>query len=71
MLYCSRHTVRDVLQAAFDCNISWPLDENVTNADLEEIMFPSKYKWDSRYAEPDYPYVHRELVKPGVTLTLL
>ena len=23
------------------------------------------------YVEPDYPYIHRELAKPGVTLTLL
>ena len=34
-------------------------------------MFTSKYKGDSWYAEPDYPYIHRELAKPGVTLTLL
>ena len=34
-------------------------------------MFSSKYKGYSRYAEPDYPYVHRELAKFGVTLTLL
>ena len=54
-----------------DCNISWPLDEDVTNAYLEQIMFPSKYKGDRRYAEPNYPYVHIELAKPGETLTLL
>ena len=71
MAHCSRHTVRDVLQAAKEQGISWPLSDDVANADLEQLLFPNKHKASSQYAEPDYPYIHRELARSGVTLTLL
>ena len=70
MAHCSRHTVRDVLQAAKEQGISWPLSDDVANADLEQLLFPNRHKASSQYAEPDYPYIHRELARPGVTLTL-
>ena len=69
--HCSRHTVRQILQEAENRGIHWPLDEDVTNADLEQLFFPDKYKTVSSYVEPDYQYIHRELAKRGVTLTLL
>lgn len=68
---CSRHTIRKVLEIASKANIHWPLDKDITNAELERILFPDKYEKISTYVEPDYPYIHRELAKPGVTLTLL
>ena len=71
MVRCSRHTVREVLQSAKVCGISWPLSDDVTNADLERLLFPNKHKAVSEYTEPDYSYIHRELARPGVTLTLL
>lgn len=71
MAHCSRHTVRDVLQAAKEQGISWPLSDDITNAELEQLLFPNKHKASSQYAEPDYPYIHRELARSGVTLTLL
>lgn len=70
-VHCSRHTVRSVLQAAKEKQIAWPLDDDITNADFEEILFPGKYKSGCQYVEPDYPYVRRELAKPGVTMTLV
>ena len=71
MAHCSRHTVRDVLQAAKEQGISWPLSDDVANADLEQLLFPNRHKASSQYAEPDYPYIHRALARSGVTLTLL
>ena len=71
MAHCSRHTVRDVLQAAKKQGIFWPLPADVTNAELEQLLFPNKHKASSQYAEPNYPYIHRELARSGVTLTLL
>lgn len=67
----SRETSKAVYEAADRLNIHWPLDEDITNADLEQLFFPDKYKTVSSYVEPDYQYIHRELAKPGVTLTLL
>ena len=69
--HCSRHTVRSVLQAAQASGIAWPLDKDITNANLEVLLFPAKHQNTGRYAEPDYAYIHRELAKPGVTLALL
>lgn len=69
--HCSRHTIRDVLQTAETCGIAWPLDNDITNADLERHLFPDKYKVVCAYVEPNYAYIHRELAKTGVTMALL
>ena len=69
--HCSRHTVREVLAEMDKHGIQWPLDDDITNAGLEQMLFPDKYKSACLYIEPDYPYIHRELAKRGVTLTLL
>ncbi len=69
--HSSDHTVRVILKEATKHNIHWPLDEDVTNAELDRILFPDKYQKISTYVKPDYPYIHRQLAKPGVTLTLL
>lgn len=68
-LKCSRNTISEVLNRAKD--LTWPLDDDVTNAELEAFLFPEKRRTESIYVEPDYTYIHRELAKPGVTLTLL
>ncbi len=69
--HCSRHTVRDVLAAAEIHNLTYPLDESVTNEQIEAILFPERYSAMNMYLEPDYAYIHAELAKRGVTLTLL
>ena len=35
---CSRHTIRKVLEVASKANIHWPLDEDITNAELDEFF---------------------------------
>ena len=45
----SRDTVADVIKAANAAGITWPLDEDITNADLQEILFPGKYAYASPY----------------------
>lgn len=70
-VHCSRHTVRDVLAAAKAHNLIWPLDESVTNEQIEAILFPERYSAVNMYLEPDYAYIHSELAKRGVTLMLL
>lgn len=70
-LKCSRNTVSEVLGMANANHITWPLDSDVTNPELEALLFPDRNKTESIYEEPDYAYIHKELAKPGVTLTLL
>ena len=68
---CSRNTVEKVLRTARDKGVQWPVEDDIGNRELEEILFPGKYKNGCRYVEPDYRYIHRELAKPGVTMALL
>lgn len=67
----SRNTVSEVITAAKAAGISWPLDDGVTNADISDVLFPGRYAPTSPYSTPDYEWIHRELAKTGVTLTLL
>lgn len=67
----SRNTVSEVLETANTKGIKWPIEDDVSNEDLQSILFPEKYASTSGYMEPDYEYIHAELAKPGVTLTLL
>lgn len=67
----SHNTVRTVIDLAQKNNLSYPLDNDVTNADLEKLFYPERKNAGVVRKEPDYAYIHKELAKPGVTLTLL
>ena len=67
----SRNTVSEVLKKAEQLNIAWPLDDDVTNATLEELFSEKHNSSPKVYASIDYDYIHKELSKKGVTLTLL
>lgn len=67
---CSRNTVSDVITRAEQQVNSWPLSEDISDGDLRGFLFPEK-STVQEHRMPDYEYVHRELAKKGVTLTLL
>lgn len=67
----SHHTVKAVIELAQKHNISYPLDNDMTNADLEKLFYPKRKISLAERKEPDYAHIHKELAKPGVTLTLL
>ena len=67
----SHHTVKNVLKVSVEKGIHYPFSRDITNQDLELMLFPGKYKNACLYVEPDYTYIHRELAKRGVTMTLL
>ena len=66
----SHQTVKDVLDRAKEMHIEWPLDEDITNVVLNELLFERQEDKPSRYAPMDYEYIHTELSKKGVTLSL-
>ncbi|MBF4691586.1 IS21 family transposase [Fusibacter ferrireducens] len=70
-VHSSRNTVKDVLVLASSVGIKWPLDEAATNESLHEALYPGRVAISSGRQLPDYPYIHKELAKPGVNLTLL
>lgn len=67
----SHHTVTKTLELAREHNITYPLAIDVSNAELEKLFFPDRKISSGERAEPDYSYIHEELARPGVTLTLL
>ena len=71
IVHCSRHTIRAVLEAAKKAGLSWPLDDTVTSEMLKRILFPERATAEALHTQPDYPYIHKELARPGVNLTLL
>jgi len=50
--------------------LEWPLPDEMTNQMIQETFFPSQLDPNARRI-PDYAKMHKELAKPGVTLTLL
>lgn len=68
----SHQTVKQVIDSAEQNGIKWPLDEDITNAKLEKLLSGKDINDQIKiYADPNYPYIHRELSKKGVTMTLL
>ncbi len=67
----SRDTVAAAIKAAQKAGVSWPLDDDTSNDELQEVLFPGKYASVSPYTVPDYERIHHELARMGVTLTLL
>ena len=67
----SKKTVNRVLKRARELNISWPLDKSDTDAVLAEMFFPSTKQVRSNKRMPDYDYVHKELLRNGVSKKLL
>ena len=66
----SRDTISEIFQLADMCNLAWPLDPAMTNRSLQALFYPERAKKSDK-KEPDYQYIHKELAKDGVTLTLL
>ena len=67
---CSRNMVAEVWQLAMEKDLGWPIPDAFTSKDLQQILYPDRIGMGSRKL-PDYEYVHKELSKPGVTLSLL
>ena len=70
-VHSSRNTVSEVLTLAGNLHVCWPLDDDVTNQSLESLFYPGRNKDNEERLMPNYPKIHRELAKKGVTHTLL
>jgi transposase len=51
-------------------SMGWPLKDDLTDGDLEKLLFPESTAPASR-RQPDLEYIHKEMAKSGVTLRLL
>lgn len=68
----SRYTVAEYLRRAAVIGISWPVPAGLDDAALEARLFsPPFTPPEAVRPPPDWPRVHAELRRPGVTLLLL
>ena len=70
-VHSSRNTVSEVIALANALGISWPLADDITNQELASLLYPGRAANGKDRMLPDYPKIHRELAKKGVTLSLL
>ena len=67
----AKTTVCDYLRRANVASVHWPLDENVDDEVLRDMLFGERPALGSDRPLPDLARVHRELRRKGVTLLLL
>jgi len=69
----SNSTVGEYLARVERAGVTWPLDENWSETELYEKLFPGEEKTAvvSERPVPNWEEVHRELSRQGVTLMLL
>jgi transposase len=67
----SPSTVIDYLGRARVANINWPLPPELDDDAVEQLFYPSVADLPTERVMPDWPYIHQELRRPGVTLLLL
>lgn len=68
---CSRNTVARILERAKEVNVAWPLQSDLTDGELEKLLFPDSSESTTTRCLPDMESIHKELAKSGVTLRLL
>lgn len=66
----SKNTVKSYLLRVKAAGFLWPLPDDISEADLDELLFP-KTKDPAKRPGPDPQYLHKELSRKGVTLQLL
>lgn len=67
----SRHTIRDILKTCELRDITYEISKKLTNEEIEKLLYPDKVDDFTAYLIPDFKKIHGELLKPGVTLSLL
>ena len=72
MVGVSRYTVAEYLRRAAVVGITWPVPPDLDDAALERKLFtPPFASMEALRPQPDWPRIHAELRRPGVTLLLL
>jgi transposase len=64
-------TVGEILRRAKQCNLTYPLPAGMTETALEAQLYPPAAPSSLSRPDPDWPAVHREMRRKGVTLDLL
>ena len=74
---CARASVSRTLKRAREEGLTWEAARVMTDAEVTERLYPSGHtgeelvQRESRYLEPDYEWIQKEYMKPGVTIQML
>jgi transposase len=64
--------VGEYVRRAAVAGLSWPIPDEIDDAELERRLFPPADTAScAARTEPDWPHIHAELKRRGVTLALL
>mgnify|MGYP003298510630 CR=1 FL=1 len=67
----AQKTVVRVQHRAKELNLTWPLDESLTDQALEKLMFPKQEATESDRKMPNFDYIQKELLRSNVNKKLL
>ena len=67
----AQKTVVKVQKRARELNLTWPLDESMTDTELQKIMFSKESSVSPNKRMADYAYIRKELLRNGVSKKLL
>ena len=67
---CARSTVIAALHKAEENGLSWNAVKNLSSEEVTRKLYPAT-SMGQQYSMPDYEWVHKEMQKSGVTLSLL
>ncbi len=67
----ARSTVAGCLQRAGAAGLSWPLPPELSEEELDRLLYPPAPVRPDAVPLPDWPTIHRELSRKSVTLMLL
>lgn len=67
---CARSTVISTLQRAEALGIAWASIQELSETEVSAKLYP-RTAISQKYKMPDYEWVHREMQKSSVTLSLL
>ena len=70
VVHCASRKIKSTYEKADELSITYELIKDKTDDEIEEI-FGNKKEVIYYHERPDYDYVHKELLKPGVTVMLL
>lgn len=67
----SRSVVSGILKVCEENHITCEIAQNMDVHEIYILIHPEKEKTQDEYLQPDFPYIHEELAKKGVTMKLL
>ena len=68
--HCSPTTIGAIIDRYKEKNLTWPEVLQMDDTELESKLYPQEIN-SSKKTLPDYDYIHKELMRKGVTLLLL